>query len=74
MPAEAAHAETVKNSMFPCTAIMYWLGMQGILDLRDRVRQSRGSDFSLKAFHDDLLRHGSIPVPLIARLMTEDVA
>lgn len=74
MPPDAARAEVVKNSMFPCTAIMYWLGTQGILDLRDRVRQSRGSDFSIKEFHDDLLRHGSIPVPLVARLMTEDLA
>ena len=48
MPAEAARAEAVKNSMFPCTAIMYWLGTQGILDLRDRVRQAHGAAFSLQ--------------------------
>jgi hypothetical protein len=74
LAAEAAHAEAVKNSMFPCTAIMYWLGTQGILDLRDRVRLIRGSEFSNRSFHDDLLRHGSIPVPLVARMMTEDLA
>jgi hypothetical protein len=69
MSADAARGETVKNSMFPCTAIMYWLGTQSILDLRSRLRQQRGSGFSLKTFHDDLLAHGSIPVPLIARLV-----
>lgn len=73
MPIEAARAEAVKNSMFPCTAVMYWLGTQSILDLRDTLRQARGDAFSLKGFHDELLGHGSIPIPLIARMLTEDV-
>ncbi|MGH7620399.1 MAG: DUF885 family protein [Gemmatimonadaceae bacterium] len=72
MSAAAARGEAVKNSMFPCTAIMYWLGMQGILDLRDALRAKRGASFSLKGFHDELLGLGSIPVPLAARIMTED--
>ena len=42
--------------MFPCTAVMYWLGTQGILDLREtRSAARRGAAFSLKAFHDELL-------------------
>ena len=74
MPADAAHAEAVKNSMFPGTAIMYWLGTQGILDLRERLRQRRGAGFSLRQFHDELLGWGSLPVPLVSRLMLEDAA
>jgi len=74
MKADAAYSETVKNSMFPCTAIMYWLGTQAILDLRDSTRKRLGSAFLLKSFHDELLGHGSIPVPLVARLMTETLA
>jgi hypothetical protein len=70
MGPEAARGEAVKNSMFPCTAIMYWLGTQSILDLRSTLEQRRGSTFSLKGFHDELLAHGSIPAPLIARLLT----
>ncbi len=68
----AARAEVVKNSMFPCTAIMYWLGTQGIIDLRETLRTKRGSRFVLKAFHDELLGLGSIPVPLASRIMTAD--
>jgi uncharacterized protein (DUF885 family) len=74
MDPAAARSETVKNSMFPCTAIMYWLGTQAILDLRAARRTALGPAFSLKAFHDELLAHGSIPVPFIARLMSPDVA
>jgi hypothetical protein len=64
-----AHAEVVKCSMFPCTPVMYWLGTQGILDLRERVRERDKSEFSLKRFHDALLGYGSIPVPFVARMM-----
>jgi len=73
-PPHVARAEVVKCSMFPGTAVMYWLGTQGILDLRERVRGRLGGGFSLKRFHDDLLGFGALPVPLIARMMTEDTA
>lgn len=65
----AARAEAVKNSMFPGTAMMYWLGTKGIHELRTRVQEVRGADFSLRTFHDELLGFGSIPVALSSRLM-----
>jgi hypothetical protein len=71
MSAEVARAETTKNSMFPCTAIMYWLGTQTILDLRDEMKRCEGPRFSLRRFHGELLGYGSVPVPLMARIMTE---
>jgi hypothetical protein len=70
MHADAAKAEAVKNSMFPCTAIMYWLGTQGIHDLRDEMQRREGSRFSLRRFHGELLGFGSVPVPLVARMLT----
>ena len=70
MSAAAAKAEAVKNSMFPCTAIMYWLGTQGIHDLRGEIQRREGPRFSLRRFHGELLGYGSIPVPLVARIMT----
>lgn len=69
MPHTAARAETVKNSMFPGTAVMYWLGTQGILQLRAAVRAREGASFSYRAFHDALLSRGSIPVLLAAKLL-----
>lgn len=74
MDASAARAEVVKCSMFPGTAVMYWLGTQGILDLRARLQRERGALFTLRSFHDELLGYGSIPVPFIARMMTPDTA
>lgn len=69
MPHATALAETTKNSMFPGTAIMYWLGTQGILSLREAVRAREGSAFSYRRFHDALLSRGAIPVLLAAKLL-----
>lgn len=74
MSVDVARAETTKNGMFPCTAIMYWLGTQSILDLRRDMQAKLGPAFSLKNFHDTLLGYGSIPVPLIARMMLAEAA
>ena len=69
MEPSVARAEVVKCSMFPGTAIMYWLGTRGILQLRERRRRTQGPAFTLRDFHDELLGYGSIPVPLVSRLM-----
>jgi len=69
MGKDVGRAETVKNSMFPCTALMYWLGTQTILDLRAELQRREGAAFSLRRFHDELLSFGSVPVPLVASIM-----
>lgn len=74
MPVEVATAETTKNSMFPCTAIMYWLGTTTILALRARMQAEQGAAFSMRAFHDELLSRGAIPARLAATLMMESIA
>jgi uncharacterized protein (DUF885 family) len=71
MPAAAARGEAAKTSMFPGTAVMYWLGTRGIHRLRDARRAHDGPAFSARRFHDQLLSHGAIPVALTARLMTQ---
>jgi uncharacterized protein (DUF885 family) len=48
---------------------MYWLGIRDLWRLRSAEEASRGSAFSAKGFHDELLSFGSIPVTLSARLM-----
>jgi hypothetical protein len=69
MPQEQARAEVTKASMFPGTGLMYWLGLDGLQRLRQSHEAALGARFNLRAFHDELLGLGSLPVPLIARLM-----
>jgi uncharacterized protein (DUF885 family) len=69
MPAAAARAEVVKNSLFPGAACMYLIGWDGIWRLRRALESRQGGAFRLRAFHDRLLSSGSVPVPLIAQAM-----
>ena len=66
MPAAAARAEAIKNSMFPGAAVMYWLGTDALHRLRRERERIEGAAFSRRQFHDRLLSFGSIPVPLLA--------
>jgi hypothetical protein len=67
MPADAARAEACKNSMFPGTALMYWLGTEGLHALRAARQRAEGASFDLQQFHDRVLSFGSIPVALLER-------
>jgi uncharacterized protein (DUF885 family) len=49
---------------------MYWLGLDGIQSLRAQHEQALGARFRMREFHDELLSFGSLPVALIARLMS----
>ena len=49
-------AETTRNSMFPGSRLMYWVGSTEIAAMRAR------SPLATRAFHDALLTHGSVPL------------
>lgn len=72
MTPEAAHAEAVKNSMFPGAALMYRAGTDLIHRLRRDLAARPG--FDLRAFHDRVLSYGSVPVPLICAAMRQEPA
>lgn len=74
MSEAAAAGEAVRNSMYPGTAVMYWLGTRELHRLRAQVWSREGSAFSMKAFHDRVLSYGAIPVALISRLMLGEEA
>ena len=74
MSAAAAQGEATRNSMFPGTAVMYWLGTQALHRLRAAVRLRQGDAFSMRAFHDRVLSYGAIPVALISKLMLAEEA
>jgi hypothetical protein len=67
----ASRGEAVKNSMFPGMALMYLMGCDRIRALR-RELSALDPTFTLRAFHDRFLSHGSIPVALTAKAMLED--
>jgi uncharacterized protein (DUF885 family) len=53
--------------------IGYFMGLSEILKMRDEYRQARGTAFTLKEFHDRLLRIGSMPPALVREALLHDV-
>ncbi len=74
MNGAAARNEAVKNSMFPGAAIMYWLGLDGIHQARLARATRDGDRFDLRAFHQEILAMGAIPVPMIVERMNAGAA
>jgi hypothetical protein len=62
-------ASEAKRGTADATYGYYTMGKLMILKLRDDVRAKRGAAFSLKDFHDEFLKLGPLPLPLIRRAM-----
>jgi uncharacterized protein (DUF885 family) len=52
----------------------YALGKLMILKLRRDWQQQEGDKFTLQRFHDEMLRHGALPLPLLRQVMLKDRA
>ena len=65
-----ARAEVQWYSFRPTYPMSYLLGRTMLLDLRDDERRRLGDRFSLRDFHDTLLRNGSIPISFHRRLLS----
>jgi len=65
MDRETALEEAVFFAFNPGQAITYQVGKLQILELLADARLDRGDDFSLREFHDYLMRNGNVPVALL---------
>ena len=66
-----ARQEAIRGTFDP-GYLYYTLGKLMILKLREDWRQQEGPAFSLQRFHDELLRHGQPPLPLLRQMMLND--
>jgi len=48
----------------------YFTGWRDWLRVRELVKQTQGSAFTLHDFHDRALKEGGVPLPVLARLLT----
>jgi uncharacterized protein (DUF885 family) len=62
-----ALSEVKRYTQSPTQPLSYLIGREQIFALREREKKRLGDAFSLKAFHTELLSHGTIPVGLIER-------
>ena len=66
--------ETDRYIAWPGQALTYKLGQREIERLRAQIAARDGADFDLRAFHDAVLGHGSLPLATLARELPNWVA
>jgi uncharacterized protein (DUF885 family) len=58
-------AEVDRYIAWPAQGLSYKIGQLKILELRERAKQRLGSHFDIKAFHDEILSGGSLPLDML---------
>ena len=60
-----AQTETDRYIAWPGQALAYKMGQLKIRELRERAKKQLGARFDIKAFHDEILNGGALPLDLL---------
>jgi uncharacterized protein (DUF885 family) len=58
-------AETDRYIVMPGQALAYKLGQLKILELRAKAKQELGDKYDIRAFHDEILNGGALPLDVL---------
>lgn len=67
-------SEIERYIVMPGQACAYKIGMLKMLELREKAQKALGEKFSLPAFHDVVLKNGSMPLDILERVVDEYLA
>lgn len=64
-------AEIERYIVWPGQAVSYKMGMMKFVELREKAKRELGDKFDIRDFHDVILESGSMPLPILERLIDE---
>jgi uncharacterized protein (DUF885 family) len=67
-------AEIERYLVSPGQALAYKVGMLKILELREKARSALGPRFDIREFHDEVLKNGALPMPILERVIDDYIA
>ncbi len=67
-------AETDRYIVWPGQALGYKIGQLEILELRERAKKELGDAFDIRAFHDEVIGAGSLPMNILEKRIDEWIA
>jgi len=67
---EEATAKLQRAKLSSCQLPTYFVGWRDWLRVRDAYKQTKGSESSLREFHDRALKEGAVSLPVLAQLLT----
>jgi uncharacterized protein (DUF885 family) len=67
-------SETDRYIVWPGQALAYKIGQLKILELRERAQKELGAAFDIRAFHDEVLGAGALPMQLLEERIVNWIA
>jgi uncharacterized protein (DUF885 family) len=67
-------SEVDRYIAWPGQALAYKLGQLEILKLREQAKQKLGDQFDIRAFHDEILVNGALPLDVLDQVFTDWLA
>jgi len=70
----SVQSEVDRYIAWPSQAVAYKVGQLKILELRDRAKRSLGDKFDIRAFHDQVLDSGALPLDVLDTRINDWIA